>query len=67
MRNSNRHDNRLLASSTAGNSVDRTTRSWLPATAVVRVAMDPTCWSQRARQERYWQLIEIWNSLRTLH
>ena len=67
MRNSNRHDNRLLASSNSEDSVERRTRSWLPATAFVQVAMDPTHWSQRARQERYWQLVEIWNSLRTLH
>jgi len=59
MRNSNRHDNRLLASSSADRSVGRTTQSWLPATAVARVTMDPTRWSQRARQERYWQLIGI--------
>jgi hypothetical protein len=67
MRNSNRPGNRLLASSSAERSVERTTQSWLPATTGTRVAMDPTRWSQRARQERYWQLIEIWNSLRTLH
>jgi hypothetical protein len=41
-------------------------RSWIPQ-ASQRAAMDPTRWSQRARQESYWRMVEIWTHQRTVH
>jgi hypothetical protein len=29
--------------------------------------MDPTRWSQRALQESYWSLVDIWTQQRTVH
>jgi hypothetical protein len=40
--------------------------SWIP-TSTTRAAMDPTRWSQRARQESYWRMVDIWTQLRTVH
>jgi hypothetical protein len=47
-------------------AAQRKSRSWIPASAV-RAAMDPTRWSQRAQQERYWRLVDIWTQQRTVH
>jgi hypothetical protein len=41
-------------------------RSWIPQSAP-RAAMDPTRWSQRALQESYWRMVDIWTRRRTVH
>jgi hypothetical protein len=57
---------RLMALTAAELAAQRKTRSWIPQSAV-RTAMDPTRWSQRALQESYWQLVDIWTQQRTVH
>jgi hypothetical protein len=41
-------------------------RSWIPQ-STPRTAMDPTRWSQRALQESYWRMVDIWTQQRTVH
>ena len=57
---------RLMALTQAELAAERKTRSWIPQSAS-RAAMDPTRWSQRALQESYWRLVEIWTNQRTVH
>jgi hypothetical protein len=57
---------RLMALSEAELTAHRKSRSWIPQSAT-RAAMDPTRWSQRAQQERYWRLVDIWTQQRTVH
>ena len=57
---------RLMALSEAELTAHRKSRSWIPQ-SVTRTAMDPTRWSQRALQEKYWRLVDIWTQQRTVH
>jgi hypothetical protein len=57
---------RLMALSEAELVALHKSRSWIPQ-ASQRAAMDPTRWSQRARQESYWRMVEIWTHQRTVH
>ncbi|HKS55388.1 MAG TPA: hypothetical protein VJS12_08895 [Steroidobacteraceae bacterium] len=57
---------RLMALSEAELVALHKSRSWIPQSAP-RAAMDPTRWSQRAQQERYWRMVDIWTQLRTVH
>ena len=41
--------------------------SWLPTSSYPQVALDPARWSQRARQARYWRMVEILNRARRTH
>jgi hypothetical protein len=47
-------------------AAQRKSRSWIPESGM-RAAMDPTRWSQRALQESYWRLVDIWTRQRTVH
>jgi hypothetical protein len=55
-----------MALSEAELSAQRKSRSWIPQ-STPRAAMDPTRWSQRALQEKYWRMVEIWTQQRTVH
>jgi hypothetical protein len=57
---------RLMALSEAELAAQRKSRSWIPQTDT-RAAMDPTRWSQRALQESYWRMVDIWTRRRTVH
>jgi hypothetical protein len=57
---------RLMALSEAELTAHRKSRSWIPQSST-RTAMDPTRWSQRALQESYWRLVDIWTQQRTVH
>jgi len=57
---------RLMALTEAELVAQRQTRSWIPQSGP-RAVMDPTRWSQRALQERYWRMVDIWNRQRTVH
>ena len=57
---------RLMALSESELAAHRKSRSWLPQSGT-RAAMDPTRWSQRALQEKYWRLVDIWTQQRTVH
>ena len=41
--------------------------SWLPTSSYPQVALDPARWSQRARQARYWRMVEILHRARRTH
>jgi len=57
---------RLMALSESELAAQRNSRSWIPQ-STSRTAMDPTRWSQRALQESYWRLVDIWTQQRTVH
>lgn len=57
---------RLMALTEAELAARRKTRSWIPQSAV-RAAMDPTHWSDRALQESYWRIVDIWTQQRAVH
>jgi len=57
---------RLMALTEAELVALHRSRSWIPQSAP-RAAMDPTRWSQRALQESYWRMVEIWTHQRTVH
>ena len=57
---------RLMALSEAELSAQRKSRSWIPQ-SIPRAAMDPTRWSHRALQEKYWRMVDIWTQQRTVH
>jgi hypothetical protein len=57
---------RLMALSEAELVALHRSRSWIPPSAT-RAAMDPTRWSQRALQESYWRMVDIWTHRRTVH
>jgi hypothetical protein len=57
---------RLMALSEAELVALHQSRSWIPRSAP-RAAMDPTRWSQRALQESYWRMVDIWTRRRTVH
>ena len=56
---------RLMALSEAELVALHQSRSWIPQTAT-RASMDPTRWSQLARQESYWRMVDIWTQQRTV-
>jgi hypothetical protein len=66
MRKRNDLEPRLMALTEAELAAQRKTRSWIPQSGA-RAAMDPTRWSQRAQQERYWRMVDIWTQQRTVH
>jgi hypothetical protein len=58
---------RLAALTEADLRAERETRrSWIPL-AARDASLDPALWSRRVRQERYWQMVEVWNAQRRLH
>jgi len=57
---------RLMALTEAELLALHKSRSWIPQ-SMPRTAMDPTRWSQRALQESYWRMVDIWTRQRTVH
>jgi hypothetical protein len=56
-----------VSAANASDSTASSNASWMPAGDFGRAVLDPARWSRRARQERYWRMVEIWNRQRRLH
>jgi hypothetical protein len=56
---------RLVALTQADIDAQRESRTWMPANS--RATLDPARWSQRARQDSRWRMVEIWNEARLLN
>ena len=57
---------RLVALTQADIDAQKESRTWIPG-ATSRARLDPARWSQRARQDSYWRMVEIWNEARLLN
>lgn len=66
MRKRNDLEPRLMALTQAELAAERKSRSWIPQSAS-HSAMDPSRWSQRAQQESFWRMVDIWTNPRTVH
>jgi hypothetical protein len=59
MRNSFDVEPRLMALTEADIAAQRTSRTWMPESPLVRTMIDPARWSRHARRAGYWRMCEI--------
>jgi len=59
MRNSFDAEPRLMALTEADIAAQRSSRTWMPESPVVRTMIDPARWSRHARRAGYWRMGEI--------